>query len=89
MLVLEELGDRYGNSGNGLMKEFLSAIPNLPESSLPQAPEASTPKKVPEEKKEAETGVVKLEDMLKNTQSNRVLNDMDSTNKFKNESIKI
>ena len=86
LLVLEELRDRYGNSGNGLMKEFLSAIPNLPESSLPQAPEASIPKKFPEEKKEAETGVVKLEDMLKNTQSNQVLNDMDSTNKFKNES---
>jgi hypothetical protein len=91
LVVLEELGNRYGTAGAGLLAKFLSVVANLPKDAMPRTPESSfanqkelqlrqqqQQQQYTEEKKESD-GVVKLEDMLKNTDSSRVLNTIDSS----------
>lgn len=91
LLVLEELTIRYGPEGAGLLEKLLSVVANLPQDAMPRTPESlfaiqkqdqqlreQPQQQYSEEKKESD-GVVKLEDMLKNTDSSRVLNTMDSS----------
>eukprot|EP00980_Cylindrotheca_fusiformis_P009657 scaffold2134_cov93-Cylindrotheca_fusiformis.AAC.19 len=91
LLVLDELTGRYGTGPDGLLEKLLSGVANLPPDAIPRTPESlfaiqkqdqqlrdQPLQQYSEEKKETD-GVVKLEDMLKNTDSNRVLNTMDSS----------
>jgi hypothetical protein len=95
LLVLDELGDRYGTlTAKGLLGQFLRVVANLPKDNLPATKFPESTSSYPnhrspgEEKKQdsasrAIDGVVKLEDMLKNNteSSSRVLNSMDSSTK--------
>lgn len=88
LLVLEELENRYGTTGVGLLAEFLSVVNSLPkDESSPYSSSSSQSKEHNEEKKESD-GVVKLEDMLKHN-TNSTLDSMDtssSSNMMRDES---
>jgi len=80
LLVLEELEARYGTVEGGLLARFLSVVASLPKDSV-ETPikKKEVPKSDSEEKKEADSGVVALEDMLKSSVSNDALNRVDKS----------
>lgn len=74
LLVLDELEGRYGTVEGGLLARFLSVVASLPKDSIEPKAKKQSPKSHGEEKKETDSGVVALEDMLKSDVANDALN---------------